>query len=116
MSRISAAVVVIINCVVGLVAACSTGESDAPPLMVIAVGQPGSVLNAVGTGVAKLVTEKTGTEMRVRVTSGMGRSWARVTPSSASAPRTPRIYHRMVFDITRVGRRSRCVSRSRVRL
>jgi TRAP transporter TAXI family solute receptor len=40
-------------------------------MLVIAVGQPGSVLNAVGTGVAKLVTEKTGTEMRVRVTSGM---------------------------------------------
>ncbi len=57
--------------VVGLLAACSTSESDARPMMVIAVGQPGSVLNAVGTGVAKLVTEKTGTEMRVRVTSGM---------------------------------------------
>jgi hypothetical protein len=39
--------------------------------MVIAVGQPGSVLNAVGTGVAKLVTEKTSYEMRVRVTQGM---------------------------------------------
>jgi TRAP transporter TAXI family solute receptor len=39
--------------------------------MVIAVGQPGSVLNAVGTGIAKLVTEKTPIEMRVRVTAGM---------------------------------------------
>ena len=36
--------------------------------MVIAVGQPGSVLNAVGTGIAKLVTEATQYEMRVRVT------------------------------------------------
>ena len=55
-------------------AACGssdTGSGDAPPMMVIAVGQPGSVLNAVGTGVAKLVTEKTETAMRVRVTSGM---------------------------------------------
>jgi len=40
-------------------------------MMVIAIGQPGSVLNAVGTGVAKLVTEKSGRPMRVRVTSGM---------------------------------------------
>ena len=40
-------------------------------MMVIAVGQPGSVLNAVGTGVAKLVTEATGNPMRIRVTSGM---------------------------------------------
>ena len=47
------------------------GAPDAPPMLVIAVGQPGSVLNAVGTGVAKIVTEKTETEMRVRVTSGM---------------------------------------------
>ena len=68
MSRVFAVVVV---SVIGLVAACSTSESDAPPMMVIAVGQPGSVLNAVGTGVAKLVTEKTETAMRVRVTSGM---------------------------------------------
>ena len=67
MSRVFAVVVG----VVGLVAACSMTESDAPPMMVIAVGQPGSVLNAVGTGVTKLVTEKTGIEMRVRVTSGM---------------------------------------------
>ena len=66
--------VVAVVAVVASVAACSMSESDRserPPLMVIAVGQPGSVLNAVGTGVAKLVTEKTGTEMRVRVTSGM---------------------------------------------
>lgn len=40
-------------------------------MMVIAVGQPGSVLNAVGTGVAKLVAERAGIPMRVRVTSGM---------------------------------------------
>ena len=40
-------------------------------MLVIAVGQQGSVLGAVGTGVAKLVTEKTGRPMRVRVTSGM---------------------------------------------
>lgn len=55
-------------------AGCGAGDAQAPgaaPMLVIAVGQPGSVLNAVGTGVAKLVTEKTETEMRVRVTSGM---------------------------------------------
>ena len=40
-------------------------------MLVIAVGQQGSVLGAVGTGVAKLVTEKMGRPMRVRVTSGM---------------------------------------------
>jgi len=39
--------------------------------MVIAIGQAGSVLNAVGAGVAKLVTENTAIEMRVRVSSGM---------------------------------------------
>ena len=64
MSRVFAGVII---SVVGLVA-CSTSESDAPPMMVIAVGQPGSVLNAVGTGVAKLVTEKTG--IPVEVTAG----------------------------------------------
>jgi len=53
--------------------ASDNGEStDTPPaLLVVAVGQPGSVLNAVGTGIAKLVTEETGTPVRVRVTSGM---------------------------------------------
>lgn len=40
-------------------------------MLVIAIGQPGSVLNAVGTGIAKLVEEHTNTRMRVRVTSGM---------------------------------------------
>lgn len=49
-----------------------TGDAPAaPPMLVVAVGQPGSVLNAVGTGLATLVTENTPTEMRVRVTSGM---------------------------------------------
>ena len=60
-----------------LLAACGRPDADpasgsgAAPMLVIAVGQPGSVLNAVGTGVAKLVTDKTGRPMRVRVTSGM---------------------------------------------
>jgi TRAP transporter TAXI family solute receptor len=49
----------------------SAAKPSTPAMMVIAVGQPGSVLNAVGTGVAKLVTEKTAIRMRVRVTSGM---------------------------------------------
>lgn len=64
---------VLAGCLVASLAACGADDSTAPgtPMMVIAVGQPGSVLNAVGTGVAKLVTEKTGTQMRVRVTSGM---------------------------------------------
>lgn len=68
-SRLLAAMLVVTS-----VGACSLDESgnpDVAPMMVIAVGQPGSVLNAVGTGVAKLVTERTGTQMRVRVTSGM---------------------------------------------
>ena len=60
----------------GSILACAptaddTNGAGAPPMMVVAVGQPGSVLNAVGTGLATLVTERTGTEMRVRVTSGM---------------------------------------------
>ena len=54
-----------------LLAACGGPDGDTAPMLVIAVGQQGSVLNAVGTGVAKLVTEKTGRPMRVRVTSGM---------------------------------------------
>ena len=49
----------------------SDGADPANGLLVIAVGQPGSVLNAVGTGVAKLVSEQTTTPMRVRVTSSM---------------------------------------------
>ncbi len=69
MSRVLAGILV-----VGLLTGCGAREPDTPnasPMMVIAVGQPGGVLNAVGTGVAKLITENTGTEMRVRVTSGM---------------------------------------------
>lgn len=60
--------------VAAALAGCGAPESDAPDapsMMVIAVGQPGSVLNAVGTGVAKLITERTDIAMRVRVTSGM---------------------------------------------
>ena len=45
--------------------------SGAQAMMVIAIGQPGSVLNAVGTGIAKLVEEHSDTRMRLRVTSGM---------------------------------------------
>lgn len=69
MIRVLAGVVVAASFV-----ACGASETDSPdaaPMMVVAVGQPGSVLNAVGTGVAKLVTENTDTVMRVRVTSGM---------------------------------------------
>jgi hypothetical protein len=65
MSRIVAGVLVI------AMAACGSEDPSLAPMMVIAVGQEGSVLNAVGTGVAKLVSENTGTEMRVRVSSGM---------------------------------------------
>jgi hypothetical protein len=54
-----------------IVAILGCSDASAPPVMVIAVGQPGSVLNAAGTGIAKLVTEKTSYEMRVRVTQGM---------------------------------------------
>ena len=57
--------------IVCLLAACRGPDADPAPMLVIAVGQQGSVLGAVGTGVAKLVTEKTGRPMRVRVTSGM---------------------------------------------
>jgi TRAP transporter TAXI family solute receptor len=42
-----------------------------PRLTVIAVGLPGTLLNVVGTGIARLVTEKTPTRMRVRVASGI---------------------------------------------
>lgn len=60
----------------GTIAGCQEGDDREPgsprqPMLVIAVGQPGSVLNAVGTGVAKLATEQAGIPMRVRVTSGM---------------------------------------------
>lgn len=69
MSRILAGVLM-----VGSLASCGgrgSEDSDATPMMVIAVGQEGTVLNAVGTGVAKLISERTDTDMRVRITSGM---------------------------------------------
>ncbi|HSF20265.1 MAG TPA: TAXI family TRAP transporter solute-binding subunit [Vicinamibacteria bacterium] len=54
-----------------LLPTCRSADSTPDSMLVIAVGQPGSVLNALGTGIAKLVTERTNTEARVRVTSGM---------------------------------------------
>lgn len=76
-SRTSFDSVLLMAVLAGLIAGCSgsgergAGEEATPSMWVIAVGQPGSVLNAVGTGIAKLTSEATDTTMRVRVTSGM---------------------------------------------
>ncbi|MDP6371195.1 MAG: hypothetical protein QF463_04250 [Vicinamibacterales bacterium] len=65
-----------------VIASSPPRAAQAPRLTVIAVGLPGTLLNAVGTGIARLVTENTPTRMRVRVASGIDALVARVMPIS----------------------------------
>ena len=58
--------------VLGLLAqaAPSLAQGKMPPFVVIGVNEGGGALNALGNGLAKLITERAGTKARLRTTTG----------------------------------------------